>query len=159
MIRFGEPETEADLAVSTQPTSAEKRKASASRTSGSKKRRTDQVAEEEARDVPLPYGLGTHYPYAYAYPGAPAPPPPAFHPTSPTNPSAEMGFNEFQWRLLNLCGEFYEAATELIVCGFLLYRSAAVVFNCGIEIDSPSRVVSSISAFKPWNWFRSDQCP
>ncbi|KAF8577583.1 hypothetical protein K439DRAFT_546930 [Ramaria rubella] len=25
-----------------------------------------------------------------------------------------MGFNEFQWRLLNLCGEFYEAATELI---------------------------------------------
>ena len=122
VIPSGKPETKADLTVSIQSTSAEKRKASASRTSGSKKRRTDQAVEEDNRDVPLQYGLGTHYPYAYAYPGAPPPPPPppSFHPTSPTSSVAEMGFNEFQWRLLNLCGEFYEAATELIVCDYLI---------------------------------------
>ena len=118
VIRCGDSESKTDPNVSTQPASGEKRKSTSSRAANPKKRRTDQVTEEVARDGPQQYGLGTHYPFAsYGFPGAPPPPlAPPFNPTPPPNLPTEMSFNEFQWRLLNLCSEFYEAATELIVC-------------------------------------------
>jgi len=75
--------------------------------------------DEDARNPPVSYGLGTHYPFAYMYPPTGAPPPmPGYIPPAtpvPAPTSNDTGFNEFQWRLLNLCAEFYEAATELIV--------------------------------------------
>ena len=124
VIHCGNVKAKADVNVSPQPASGDKRKATISKITSSKKRRTDQGTEEES---PLPYGLGTHYPYAYAYPGAPPPPPVAtFQPSSP-NPTTEMSFNEFQWRLLNLCGEFYEAATELIVCRLFIAWMISVI--------------------------------
>ncbi|KIJ52458.1 hypothetical protein M422DRAFT_243244 [Sphaerobolus stellatus SS14] len=96
--------------------SGDKRKNNSSNNnSQQKKRRT----EEENRNVPVaPYGLGTHYPFAYLYPGAPPPPIPGLVsqavPVPPPVAPSDMSFNEFQWRLLNLCAEFYEAATELL---------------------------------------------
>jgi hypothetical protein len=30
-------------------------------------------------------------------------------------PSADRQFHDFQWRMLTLCGEFYDAATKLVV--------------------------------------------
>lgn len=93
----------------------DKRKSAASNNTQQKKRRT----EDDSRNPPVPYNLGTHYPYAYLYPSS-APPPSALPPygvppSSPAPQPSDMSFNEFQWRLLNLCGEFYDAATELLV--------------------------------------------
>ncbi|KAF8529893.1 hypothetical protein JB92DRAFT_632604 [Gautieria morchelliformis] len=47
-----------------------------------------------------------------------------------------MSFNEFQWRLLNLCGEFYEAATELVrSTPHLVLSQAFQLLNRGTGLD------------------------
>ena len=55
---------------------------------------------------------------------------PGMHPTpiisTDVNPQNQQ-YYEFQWRVLNLCAEFYGAAEELVVCAFrpvvLFWRS------------------------------------
>ncbi len=36
-------------------------------------------------------------------------------------------FYDFQWRALNLCSEFYNAAEELVVRNLMLYVSTSVI--------------------------------
>lgn len=55
----------------------------------------------------------------FYYPAPPAPTTTAAAGQIPQHPNVNASnqqYYEFQWRVLNLCGEFYAAAEELVVC-------------------------------------------
>lgn len=120
-----------NLSFFASPNKAGDKRKSASENPNTKKRRTEQPSQQQYQ-VRQDYSFATHYSQSYYPPTASAstsspnyqsPAATASH--SPTQASRQTlstsvsnnysTFNEFQWRLLHLCSEFYEAATELIV--------------------------------------------
>ncbi|TFY59095.1 hypothetical protein EVJ58_g6008 [Rhodofomes roseus] len=68
--------------------------------------------------------LNSHHPGFYQYPPAPG---------SAVNPNQQ--FYEFQWRALNLCSEFYNAAEELVKAASPVVISQCYQMGPGARID------------------------
>ncbi len=85
-----------------EPTQGLERKRKPGRPRGSKNRKPRAVSQGSTRRDPHPY-----------QPAAGTQPQAAPQPPDPTTQTQQ--FYEFQWRILNLCAEFYGAAEELVV--------------------------------------------
>ncbi|KAH9928645.1 uncharacterized protein B0H18DRAFT_953885 [Fomitopsis serialis] len=97
-----------------------KRKPGRPRGSRNRKPKTFNAVTQPAPKAPL----NSHHPGFYQYPPAPG---------STVNPNQQ--FYEFQWRALNLCSEFYNAAEELVKAASPIVISQCYQMGPGARVD------------------------
>jgi hypothetical protein len=97
-------------AAATEEQDQPERKRRPGRPRGSKNRKARVIGESTIK----PLGHTAFYSYTHhppLHPTGPGTAPPALPEVNPQN----QGYYEFQWRVLNMCAEFYGAAEELVV--------------------------------------------
>ena len=89
---------------------------------GTEKRKPGRPRGSKNRKPRVSAGSTSKAPSNVAHPGFYQ-----YPPAPPANMSQNQQFYEFQWRALNLCSEFYNAAEELVVsaaCELATYQPA-----------------------------------